>query len=198
MDDTGAIASLDRFLENQPPARLRDSLPETEITLLEVLEKLNAEVYPPAPNCDAFRRRCAAPERSLARCRRGSAHRFLDLAYPADYLLAESWERLRRAFYFLDNLNAGAATVTDFRCRRHERCAHAKTLKELLRSKFGAETWLTLSAEIQDVFGNASGTPSPLICSPSHSPPMLPAANGKTQTTCTPTTCSMWKCPPAN
>ena len=29
--------------------------------------------------------------------------------------------------------------------------AHAKTLKELLRSKFGAETWLTLSAEIQDV-----------------------------------------------
>jgi len=29
--------------------------------------------------------------------------------------------------------------------------AHAKTLKELLRSKFGSETWLTLSAEIQDV-----------------------------------------------
>ena len=26
----------------------------------------------------------------------------LDLAYPADYLLAESWERLRRAFYFLE------------------------------------------------------------------------------------------------
>ena len=28
---------------------------------------------------------------------------------------------------------------------------HAKTLKELLRSKFGNETWLTLCAEIQDV-----------------------------------------------
>lgn len=29
--------------------------------------------------------------------------------------------------------------------------SHAKTLKELLRSKFSAETWLTLCAEIQDV-----------------------------------------------
>jgi len=38
----------------------------------------------------------------------------LDLAYPADYLLAENWERLRRAFYFLDNLNASAETVKAF------------------------------------------------------------------------------------
>ena len=74
----------------------------------------------------------------------------LDLAYPADYLLAESWERLRRAFYFLDNLNAGADTVKTFAAAAMT-LDHAKTIKELLRSKFGAETWLTLSAEIQDV-----------------------------------------------
>ena len=38
----------------------------------------------------------------------------LDIAYPTEYLLAESWERLRRAFYFVENLNAGADTVKSF------------------------------------------------------------------------------------
>ena len=74
----------------------------------------------------------------------------LDLAFPFDYLLAESWERLRRAFYFLDNLNAGAEIVRSFAAAAMT-LDHAMTLKELLRSKFGEETWLTLSAEIQDL-----------------------------------------------
>jgi hypothetical protein len=74
----------------------------------------------------------------------------LDLHYPAAYLLAESWERLRRAFYFLDNLNAGPRAVKAFAGAAMSD-VHSKTLKELLRSKFGSETWLTLSAEIQDV-----------------------------------------------
>lgn len=74
----------------------------------------------------------------------------LDLAFSGDYLLAETWERLRRAFYFLDNLNAGANIAATFAAAAMGP-SHAKTLKELLRSKFGEETWLTLSAEIQDV-----------------------------------------------
>jgi hypothetical protein len=73
----------------------------------------------------------------------------LDLAYPADYLLAESWDRLRRAFYFIDNLDARAETVKSFAAAAMKD-AQTKTLKELLRSKFGEETWLALSGEIQD------------------------------------------------
>ena len=91
--------------------RLRDSLPETGITLLEVLEKLNSGAYAAATEFAADVERLneawlAADVAALTAS--------LDLAYPADYLLAESWERLRRAFYFLDNLNAGADTVKTF------------------------------------------------------------------------------------
>ena len=67
--------------------------------------------------------------------------------------------------------------------------AHAKTLKALLRARFGADTWLTLSAEIQDVLRERKRDALPPTCSPSPHPPM-PSANGRTRTTCTPTTCS--------
>src|SRR6185503_16669895 len=74
----------------------------------------------------------------------------LDITSPSDYLKAESWERLGRAFYYLDKLNAGPDTVQTFAAAAMSD-VHASTLKELLRSKFGSETWLTLSGEIQDV-----------------------------------------------
>jgi hypothetical protein len=143
----GAIASIDRLLRACRLLRLRDSLPETGITLLELLENLDAGEYPVAADFAAEVQHLnedwlASDVEALIAS--------LDLAYPADYSLAESWERLRRAFYFLDNLNASAGTVKTFAAAAMTP-AHAKTLKELLRSKFGEETWLTLCAEIQDV-----------------------------------------------
>lgn len=74
----------------------------------------------------------------------------IDLAYPADYLLAESWERLRKVFSFVQALNAGVKTLTAFAGPALSE-ADVATLKHLLRSKLGAETWLTVCAEIQDV-----------------------------------------------
>jgi hypothetical protein len=147
LTDAGAIASIDRLLRACRLLRLRDSLPETEITLLELLENLDAGEYPTAADFAAEVQHLnddwlASDVEALIAS--------LDLAYPADYSLAESWERLRRAFYFLDNLNASAGTVKTFAAAAMTP-AHAKTLKELLRSKFGEETWLTLCAEIQDV-----------------------------------------------
>src|SRR5262249_6610130 len=115
------------------------------ITLLEILRKLNDGQYTASDFAsdmesvnDAWR--AADAETIIAS---------LDLKFPSDYLLAESWERLRQAFFFLDSLNAGANAVKAFAAAVMTD-AHAKTIKELLRSKFGAETWLTLSAEIQD------------------------------------------------
>ena len=147
LDDTGAIASLDHFLRTSRLLKLRDSLPETEITLLEVLENLNTGNYATAADFALDVERLnedwnASDVEALVAS--------LDLTYPADYLLAETWERLRRAFYFLDNLNAGADTVKRFASAAMG-FEEATTLKELLRSKFGTETWLTLSAEIQDL-----------------------------------------------
>ena len=147
---TGSMASLERLLRTARLLRIRDSLPEGKITVLEILEKLNSEVQTPGTyvaNDFATDVQLLNEEWRASDVMKLTAS--LDLAYPAVYLLAESWERLRRVFYFLDNLNAGADTVTAFAAAAMT-AAHAKTLKELLRSKFGAETWLTLSADIQD------------------------------------------------
>lgn len=217
LDDSGAIASIDRFLRTNRLLRMRDTLPETEITFLEVLEKLNkheyaaadvdglpaAFVFPAvitaAPNyipisydepkkvlrftgpMSSAQRSILLTDASLIPIKDIISYQdaikklwsgfvtdvqglneawfaadlevfttSLDLNYPTDYLLAENWERLRRAFYFLDNLNASAGTARTFAAAAMTN-SHANTIKELLRSKFGSETWLTLSAEIQDV-----------------------------------------------
>jgi len=147
LNDTGAIAPLNSFLRTSRLLKLRDSLPETEITLLEVLENLNAGNYTTTADFALDVERLnedwiATDVEALIAS--------LDLTYPVDYLLAETWERLRRGFYFLDNLNAGTDTVKQFAAAAMG-LDEAITLKELLRSKFGTETWLTLSAEIQDV-----------------------------------------------
>ncbi len=152
LDNAGTIASIERFSRTSRLLRLRDSLPETEITLLEVLEKLNAN--DPATITDLAGSDFPADvERASDAWLEADVQALiesLDIANPTDYLLAESWERLRRAFYFLDNLNSSADVVKTLAATAMGP-THARTLKELLRSKFGAETWLTLSAEIQDV-----------------------------------------------
>jgi hypothetical protein len=146
LDDSAPTASMERFLRTSRLLRLRDSLPEMKITLPEVLEKLDAGSYTTAADFAADVQLLnevwlATDVQALTTS--------LDLTYPANYLLAETWERMRRAFYFLDSLNASADTVKTFAAATMTQ-GDAKTLKELLRSKFGTETWLTLSAEIQD------------------------------------------------
>lgn len=146
LDATGPIAAMDRLLRTSRLLRQRDGLPETGITLLEVLEKLAAGAYPTAADFatdvqglnDAWS--IADLEALIAS---------LDLAYPADYLLAETWERLRRAFYFLDNLHAGVDAVKTFAAAAMT-AGHARALRDMLRSRFGADAWLVLSADIQD------------------------------------------------
>jgi len=147
LDSAGAIAAIARFLRTSRLLRLRDSLPETQITLLEVLVKLNAGTYATAA---AFATDVERLNEDWLAADVAALIASLNLTYPANYLLAETWERLRRAFYFLDSLNTSADRVKMFAAPAMT-FAESTTLKELLRSKFGTETWLTLSAEIQDV-----------------------------------------------
>ncbi len=146
LDSDGTIASLQKFLRTGRLLQIRDMLPEAGITFWEVLEKLGAGSYPASDFATDVQLLNEAWEAADVLALTGS----LDLTYPADYLLAENWDRLRRAFYFLTNLNAGTDVVKAFAATAMTD-SHAKTLNELLRSKFGAETWLTLSAGIQDV-----------------------------------------------
>ena len=139
-------ASLNNFLRTALLLKLRDTLPETGITLLEVLEKLHGGSY--------TREEFAADVQRVNEDWNASdalkLTESLDLMYPNDYLLAESWERLRKAFRFLEKLNAGTDVAKTFASPTVGK-TESDALKQLLRSRFGAETWLTISTEIQDV-----------------------------------------------
>ena len=128
--------------------RVEESLPEGGITLLEVLDKLNAGTYT-APDFSDFADDVARLNDAWAARDVQAIVGSLDLAYPGAYLLAESWERMRRAFSFVGSLNAGVTTMKIFADATMSD-KHAKTLKALLRASFGNESWLMLSAEIQD------------------------------------------------
>ncbi len=146
IDSTKPVAPLDTFIRTSRLFRFRERLDESQITLLKVLEKLHTGAYP--ANADFANDVYLLKEWNPEDVKKLTES--LDLIYPAGYLLAENWERLNKAFDLLDKLNAGTDQVKAF-ANPTVGEAEAKTLKQLLRAKFGAESWLTLSAEIQDV-----------------------------------------------
>ena len=215
LTEAAGVASLDEFLRLARLLRLRDTLPEPRMTLLDLLRKLKDNEYGAEADVtgipagftfpaalpvqyDAANQKLrltgvmsadqrhtlltdpglaavtgnASYQQAIERLYHSVIEAFaadaelvagdwtaedvaalilqLDLRWPADYLLPESWERLALALAFAGNLNASAATLARF-AQPAMGPAEAKTIKELLRSKLGAETWLTLCAEIQDV-----------------------------------------------
>ncbi|MDB6008334.1 MAG: hypothetical protein JWL65_584, partial [Gammaproteobacteria bacterium] len=147
LNSLAAIASMEHFLRTSRLLRLHASLPESGITLLEVLQKLNAGTYATAADFaidmqgvnDAW---LAADVEAFVNA--------VDAAYPADYLLAETLERMRSALDFVDQLNTGIGTVKTFAAAAMT-AKHSSTLQGLIRSKLGTETSLELITEIQDV-----------------------------------------------
>ena len=157
LDDTRAIASFDHLSKTSHLLRLRDSLPESEITFLEVLEKLNnssyaaeATVNPSATEQQLFSADVQLLNEAWLAADTEALIDSLDLSYPKDFFLPQSWERLRRSFYFLEKLNAGTDTVKTFAAPAMG-WQEVRRQRELLRSKLGLESWLSLGTEIQDV-----------------------------------------------
>jgi hypothetical protein len=146
LDSPGDMASVDRVLRTSRLLRLRASLPEPDTTLLEVLVRLNSGVH--VTEAD-FAADVEWLNNQWTVTNMQALVGAIDPAYPNDYLLAENWERLRRAFYFIESLNADVATVKTFAAAAMGD-THVKNLQALLLSKFGPDTWLTLSAKIQD------------------------------------------------
>ena len=147
LDAAAAMTSVDRVLRTSRLLRLRASLPETETTLLEMLVRLDSGAYATQADFAADVERLN-DQWTLTKVQ--ALVGALDLAYANDYLLAENWERLRWAFYFVESLGTDVATVKTFASAAMGE-VHSKALKSILRARFGGETWLTLSAEIQDV-----------------------------------------------
>lgn len=148
LDTAAAMAPIERFLRTSQLFKFKASLPETGLTLFEVLVNLNGGKYTAADFSD-FANDVELVNEAWSDSDAKAIVGSLDLAYPKDYLLVESWERIARAFSFVERLNAGVPTVKTFAASTMAD-GHAKTLKALLRSKFGGDTWLVLSAEIQD------------------------------------------------
>lgn len=146
--DAAAFAgtdALDDVLRTSRLLRFRDSVPEAGIDFLDLLVKL-----PAYANEAAF-----AADVALLVDGAWKASDVEELAsnlYPAyqpAFLEAAEWERLRRAFEFIDGLDSDAATLLLFAWPAMQP-GHAATLRALLRAKFGDDSWLGLSGEIQD------------------------------------------------
>jgi hypothetical protein len=146
LTDANPVASFERLLRSCRLLRIRDAVPETSIAFLELLEDLQAGQYPSAAD---FGFALEQLNEDWIASNTESLVNAMDIAYPAGYFLAENWERLRRAYYFADNLTAGADVIRAFAAGTMGE-AEAQTIKELLRSKFGEETWLELCTDIQD------------------------------------------------
>jgi hypothetical protein len=147
LTDLLTVASVDQLIRSARLLRFRDTVPETKITLLELIENLQAGQYPLVAD---FAEAVEELNEAWLASDVASLVNAMDLVYPGDYLLAENWERLRRGFYFTDNLTAGADVVKAFASATMSQ-AEAQSIKELLRAKFGEETWLLLCTDIQDV-----------------------------------------------
>jgi Tc toxin complex TcA C-terminal TcB-binding domain/Neuraminidase-like domain len=148
LDAAAAMVPIERVLRTSRLFRFKESLPETGSTLFEVLIKLSDGKYIAADFSD-FANDVELMNDAWSADNAKAIVGSFDLAYPKEYLLAQSWERISRAFSFVESLNAGVTTVSALAAATMAD-SHAKTLKALLRSKLGGDTWLTLSTEIQD------------------------------------------------
>jgi hypothetical protein len=136
---------VDPFLRTGRLLAVRDSLPESAISFLEVLGKHKAGGYP----THDFAVDLALLNDAWAVADAETLVTSLDIDFLTQWLRPESWERLIRAFALIDALDADAATMLTF-AQPAMQSSHAAALRALLRGKFGNGSWLGLSGEIQD------------------------------------------------
>jgi len=146
IDSTGTIASLEHFLRTEKLLNLNARFDDDETSILSIIGKLHNGKY---TNVTDFSNELEIlTEWSAVDVENWINH--VDLNYHIDYLLVEKWMRLYESMKILKQLNSGTITAIAYSNPTMGQ-AESQTLKQLLRSKYGAETWLTISTEIQDV-----------------------------------------------
>lgn len=146
LDSGDTPASLDDALHACSLFKLRDALPETGITLLEVLEKTAAGSYAALADLaqDVVLLNEAWDANTVV-----SLWEAIGVAAPADALTVQAWDRSMKAFAHKERIGGGADVVVQLAAPTMT-AAHVRAAGEALRAKFGAETWTSLSTEIQD------------------------------------------------
>lgn len=156
LHDDATAAPLRLFLQTSHLLNQRNYLSENTTTLLSVLVQLADGTYDALSAVDpahSAQQLFSIDLHNLNETWQVSDAESLvaswNLSFPEDYLFPTTWERLSTAFSYLDKINAGADTAKVFACPAMG-WQEAKSLRELFRSRFGQETWLSLYTEIQD------------------------------------------------
>ena len=146
IDSTNTIASLEHFLRTEKLLKLNVRFNEEEISILSIIGKLHNGDY--ASVTDFANELEVLTEWNTTDVEDWVNN--VDLNYHDDYLFAENWMRLYESMSIIEQLNAGTMTAIAYANPTMGQ-SESQILKQLLRSKYGAETWLTISTEIQDV-----------------------------------------------
>lgn len=128
---------------------LHHTMSQDDLTLLDIIDKL---IHPPAGSYTNTQ--FAADLDTLAQWTPSdvgwlTAAGNLDLVFPAGYQNADGWRRLVQAITILQALNA-TAVATAALATPSLGSSDATSLKQILRSKFDEQTFLTLSKPIED------------------------------------------------
>ncbi len=145
VDAIGNIASLDEVIQTEKLFVFNARFKHDELSILKIISKLNDLEY---TDKTAF----SVEVEELTEWLAVEVETWIDnvaLTYHTDYLLITNWERIWKSMKLLDQLNASVVTALAF-ANATQNENEAAILKQLLRSKYGTETWLTISTEIQD------------------------------------------------
>ncbi|MEW7277469.1 neuraminidase-like domain-containing protein [Aquimarina sp. 2201CG1-2-11] len=145
VDATDSIALLDELIHTEKLFIFNARFKHDELSVLTLLGKLHDGEY---VDNTAF----SLEVEELTEWKATEVEAWInhtDLNYPTDYLLITNWERIYTSMRILDQLNASVLTALAF-TNATQNESESTTLKQVLRSKYGPETWLTISTEIQD------------------------------------------------
>ncbi len=146
INKTSTIIFLDKFLRTEKLLKLNTPFNNEKNNLFKVLGKLQHNEY-------ADTTEFANELEVLTSWNATEIEIWIDhvnLSYHTDYLLAENWERLLNAMNILHYLDTDILSVIPF-AKPTMGLDDSKSIKQILRSKYGTETWLSISTEIQDV-----------------------------------------------
>ncbi len=145
IDNSNVIASIEQLLRTEKLLKINARFRNEETSILTIIERLsNGDLV----NVSDFSQEIELLTEWISSDVEEWVNN-VELNFESDYLLAENWIRLSDSMKILEQLNAGTMTVLNYANATMSQL-DSLTLKQLLRSKYGSETWLTISTEIQD------------------------------------------------
>jgi|GEM_PF-402301 len=150
IDSNDDVAPFKHFLRTEKLLKLNARFNDEEISILSIIGKLHNGDY--ASVTDFANELEVLTEWNAKEVEDWVLNVNLQnpIVTPDDYLLAENWIRLYESMKILEQLNTGTMTAIAYANPTMGQ-SESQILKQILRSKYGAETWLTISTEIQDI-----------------------------------------------